>query len=187
MKGAVLSLYASFKKYKDYELEGKTTNHHNCRKSALLSLMLIKSKLLLILGTGAPDIESGVAHFVAKDTNAFKAAMLTHAERYFELASMIFDLQPYVPLISEDAKQEIITALEAKLSTIADVHRQARALITLYKVRKVFGVMGTEAVKEMHEQYLRILELDSKPEKGERKLADDLVILIHEVLELNST
>jgi len=35
----------------------------------------------------------------------------------------------------------------------------------------------------MHEEYLRILELDSKPEKGERKLADDLVILINECLE----
>jgi hypothetical protein len=35
----------------------------------------------------------------------------------------------------------------------------------------------------MHGQYLRILELDSKPEKGERKLADDLVILINEILE----
>ena len=35
----------------------------------------------------------------------------------------------------------------------------------------------------MHKEYLRIIELDGKPEKGERKLADDLVILINEVLE----
>jgi hypothetical protein len=28
------------------------------------------------------------------------------------------------------------------------------------------------------------LELDSKPEKGERKLADDLVILIDELMEI---
>ena len=35
----------------------------------------------------------------------------------------------------------------------------------------------------MHKEYLRILEQDGKPEKGERKIADDLVILINEVLE----
>ena len=35
----------------------------------------------------------------------------------------------------------------------------------------------------MHEEYLKALELDSKPEKGERKLADDWVILINEILE----
>lgn len=35
----------------------------------------------------------------------------------------------------------------------------------------------------MHSEYLRIVELDGKPEKGERKMADDLVTLINEVLE----
>ena len=32
-----------------------------------------------------------------------------------------------------------------------------------------------------------MLEYDGKPEKGERKLADDLVILINELLDSNST
>ena len=35
----------------------------------------------------------------------------------------------------------------------------------------------------MHNQYMTFVELDGKPEKGERKMADDLVILINEVLE----
>lgn len=30
---------------------------------------------------------------------------------------------------------------------------------------------------------MRILELDSKPEKGERKIADDIVIIINEILD----
>jgi hypothetical protein len=38
-------------------------------------------------------------------------------------------------------------------------------------------------IEELHSEYLRILELDSKPEKGERKIADDLVILINELLQ----
>ena len=36
----------------------------------------------------------------------------------------------------------------------------------------------------MHQEYLAALELDGKPEKGERKLADDLVILIDELMEV---
>jgi hypothetical protein len=37
----------------------------------------------------------------------------------------------------------------------------------------------------MHEEYMQALKLDSKPEKGERKLADDIVILINELVEEN--
>jgi hypothetical protein len=40
-----------------------------------------------------------------------------------------------------------------------------------------------ESVKSLHSEYVRVLELDSKPEKGERKIADDLVILINELME----
>ena len=65
--------------------------------------------------------------------------------------------------------------------------RNSRALISVYKVRKVFGLIDKEAVQELHEQYLRVLEQDGKPEKGERKLADDLVILINELLDSTST
>jgi hypothetical protein len=52
----------------------------------------------------------------------------------------------------------------------------------LFKVRKVFGLLKEDEVIKMHQEYIEALELDSKPEKGERKLADDLVILINEVL-----
>jgi len=40
------SLYASFSHFQNYQLDQKTTNHHNCRKSALLSQLLIISKVL---------------------------------------------------------------------------------------------------------------------------------------------
>ena len=43
---ALKSLFASFSHYQGYEIEEKTTNHHNCRKSALLSQLLIISKSL---------------------------------------------------------------------------------------------------------------------------------------------
>jgi len=37
----------------------------------------------------------------------------------------------------------------------------------------------------MHNEYIRIAELDLKPEKGERKLVDDLAIVINESLSSN--
>lgn len=78
--------------------------------------------------------------------------------------------------------------MEAKVTEVSDPLRHARAVITLFKVKKVFGLIENdlETVKMMSSEYFRILELDSKPEKGERKLADDLVILISEVLETHS-
>ena len=35
-------------------------------------------------------------------------------------------------------------------------------------------------LNELQQSYLQALELDSKPEKGERKIADDWIILINE-------
>ncbi len=97
---------------------------------------------------------------------------------------MIFDLQPFIPFINAQTKREISESLEIKVASIEDQMRKSRALITFFKVKKVFGMLKSlEDVKEMHKEYLKILEMDGKPEKGERKLADDLVILINEVME----
>lgn len=35
----------------------------------------------------------------------------------------------------------------------------------------------------MHKDYFEMVNLDGKPEKGERKLSDDLVLVINELLE----
>ena len=55
-------------KYNVYELDLKTTNHHNCRKSALLSQLLIKNKLLSVLGTAGVAIDQGISMFVAANS-----------------------------------------------------------------------------------------------------------------------
>jgi len=99
---------------------------------------------------------------------------------------MIFDLQPFIPILSDETRREIVEALKIKLESIQDPVRKSRAIIGILKVEKVFGILSKNPLKatsEMHREYLRILEHDSKPEKGERKIADDLVILINEVLE----
>jgi hypothetical protein len=35
----------------------------------------------------------------------------------------------------------------------------------------------------LHSEYFKLLDVDGKPEKGERKIADELVILINEIIE----
>ena len=120
-------------------LDNKTTNYHNCRKSALLSMLLIKNKLLMVLGTGALNIEIGVNSFIARNSESYKSLIIIHAERFIELDSMVFDLYPFIPFLNDSSKTEISSALEKKLALIENPLRHSRALITLYKVRKVFG------------------------------------------------
>lgn len=38
-------------------------------------------------------------------------------------------------------------------------------------------------ISQMHRDYFEMIALDGKPEKGERKLSDDLVLVINELLE----
>ncbi len=35
----------------------------------------------------------------------------------------------------------------------------------------------------MHNNYIKFIQIDDKPEKGERKIADDLVLLINDILK----
>lgn len=63
LKEHFINLNASFGKYASYELENRASNYHNCRKSALLSQLLIKNKLLMALGS--TDL---IASIVSKNT-----------------------------------------------------------------------------------------------------------------------
>jgi len=98
---------------------------------------------------------------------------------------MVFDLYPFVPFLSEIDKKDIISALEIKVKP-TDPLRLARSRLSIAKLKKVFGHLKVSDVKCMHGEYLKTLELDSKPEKGERKLADDWVLIINELLEKDS-
>ena len=49
----------------------------------------------------------------------------------------------------------------------------------------MFGILkGSDAaaIKELESLYIKYSKLDGKPEKGERKMADDYVLIIDEVL-----
>lgn len=63
--------------------------------------------------------------------------------------------------------------------------RRARSTLNLFKLLKVLGLITdpTTTVKDIQNLYYEYLDLDGKPEKGERKVADDCVLLINEILE----
>ena len=42
-------------------------------------------------------------------------------------------------------------------------------------------------IQELYQVYQNSLSLDSKPEKGERKIADDFIVLINEQSEKTTT
>lgn len=102
---------------------------------------------------------------------------------------MVFDLLPYIPLMGEESRKSLSTHLQSKVSALTDPVRQARASLSLHKLNKLLGLLtySESTLHLLQEEYLRALDLDGKPEKGERKLADDLVILIDELMETLDT
>ena len=68
------------------------------------------------------------------------------------MASMVFDLLPYVPLMGEEARREVSSHLEVKVSEVSDKIRKARASLSLHKVNKVLGVLkhNDENVAKLH-------------------------------------
>lgn len=41
----------------------------------------------------------------------------------------------------------------------------------------------TQVVRDLHEEYFLQGNVDGKPEKGERKIADEFILLINEILD----
>ena len=77
--------------------------------------------------------------------------------------------------------------MKETVDAITDEKKKARAAINLYKMTKIFGFYSEstdikEIVKELTDAYFRMKDLDGKPEKGERKIADDIVLILNEIL-----
>ena len=66
-----------------------------------------------------------------------------------------------------------------------DKLRRARILLNKAKMQKMLGhLRGVQPHAEnLLNQYLEYAKLDSKPEKGERKFADDFVLILDELLD----
>ena len=62
-----------------------------------------------------------------------------YTHRYIELNSMLFDLYPFVPMLSKETRSAVIAKVRETIDAITDEKRKARATINLYKMIKVFG------------------------------------------------
>ena len=73
------------------------------------------------------------------DAGVVTALVKTHAVNYIELASMVFDIVAYTPLMGIEARREVVEAMEERKAV--DKVREARARMSVEKVKKVFGLM----------------------------------------------
>jgi len=125
-----------------------------------------------------------ISHILSSDL--YINQFFDYAMRYIELSSMVYDLYPFIPMLVKENRIKILEKLRERVENITDDKRKARATITLYKIRKIFGLYSSDvktSVKELSEAYFRLKDLDAKPEKGERKIADDLVLILNELLD----
>lgn len=126
-----------------------------------------------------------------QEKNPFKDTLLEYAKRYIELGSLVFDLYTFIPYLNEQDRRDIVKELDEQIFNQEDSVRKLRATINLHKINKIFSfytfkddiVKTSEIVKLLHSEYQSFIKIDGKPEKGERKMADDYVILINEILE----
>jgi hypothetical protein len=103
---------------------------------------------------------------------------------------LCFDIAPYFIYLSDDAKKEVIAHFETLYATRVEPARKCRAQLNLEKLTHALELINKpgylthkEQIMKLQKFYLQFISLDGKPAKGERKIADDFVILIHEILE----
>lgn len=107
----------SFSAYTNYATEDKSTNAHNCRKSALMSIMFGVHKLVSVLGLDHPNLN-----------NIIGDLFLKYAKPYIELTSVVSDLQFYALYLSPDQRTQILEALKQQAeSKKADKMRFCKA------------------------------------------------------------
>jgi hypothetical protein len=58
----------------------------------------------MVLGVAGADAGSSIMSLISKNTKTYASQIVTMAERYIELSSMVFDLQPFVPFMSKESR-----------------------------------------------------------------------------------
>jgi N-acetyltransferase B complex (NatB) non catalytic subunit len=166
-KDFLVELYGSFRNYSTYDLSDKSVNGQNCRKSALLSMMLLRHKLVL----RCADLTD------TQKNHLFAPLIDEYCGLFRQVASLTFDLMPYLFYIKDTS---------AILAPFTDAHetdplRRLRISLNHHRLALLLG--QSPSVQTLQDEYFGSIGLDGKPEKGERKAADDLVLMINEVLQ----
>ena len=106
--------------------------------------------------------------------------------------SLVFDLGPYISYLKEfttdgaQSESPLLALFDKLAEQETDEVRKFRVELNQEKTRRMLGLLQVQdpsEIKRLLGLYLKYSKLDGKPEKGERKMADDFVLLINEALE----
>ena len=150
-------------------------------------MLLMKHKLLSFKGPKTLD---------SKQKNGlFEPLIKEYCQQFRQVASLTFDLGPFLFYLSDynapsDGYQRS-SLLEAFIEDGANQSeplRKLRVRLNQLKLEMLLGVATHKCSQEqlvtaLQNEYFDALLLDGKPEKGERKAADDYVLMINELLE----
>lgn len=140
----------------------KSINAQNCRKSASLSRLLLRHKLNLV-----SDAKLDVFPILEAYITMFK-----------EVASLVFDIGVFLPSVPEASYPKLVALYDSFIEKEADKMRNCRLQLNRFRLKQMLNIPTNQI--ELQEAYLACTGLDLKPEKGERKVCDDFVLLINE-------
>lgn len=185
----IRSLNMAFEHYANSFDGVKAVNALNCRKSALLSQMLLRHKVIAYAGLDLTKEETG---------SLFRDLIVKYCSVFLSVQTLVFDLAPYLSYLPEcitdtdlspTTNTPLITLFENGAEAVGeDLTRKARILLNKTKMARMLGhIKGTgPETQQLLTHYFEFAQLDGKPEKGERKIADDFVLVLDEVLAESS-
>ena len=134
----IKQLNASFQHYANSFVGVKSVNALNCRKSALLSQMLLRHKLLALQGLESSKAQTGPL---------FSDLIVKYSQIFLTLQTLVFDLAPYLGYLPEcgsDAASQLITMFDTEVGQVdgqfgADEIRRARIILNKTKMERMLG------------------------------------------------
>ena len=142
-------------------------------------MMLIKHKCVALSGL---NLERQQTAALCDDN------ILDYCQLFNSVSTLVFDIAPYIKYHSEsnsDADSRLFAMMEEEIAKYeGDNVRKARIKLNIAKLGRMLGrSTGRAAAESTLVQYLEFRKLDGKPEKGERKIADDFVLLFDEIMQ----
>ena len=118
-----------------------------------------------------------------------------YCEQFRQVASLTFDLGPYLYYLDDFTRQEkseekskLLQSFTDAWEKQTDASRRVRIYLNQVKLEMILGKAThqsttSDLVHRLQNEYFEAIFLDGKPEKGERKLADDFILMINELLD----
>ena len=174
-----VDVMTSFRQFQSYNPEDKSVNGHNCRKSAILSQLFGIHKEIQRFGEDVKACEELIEELVTMYLTA-----------YIELPSVITDLRMYFLYLSSSQKEKILESITAHATSTKKDHRLAKAQISIAKLSYIFLDKVPDTIQNLCEHLTPLIstsyeiqKMDEKPEKGERKMVDEQILLIVEIVQ----